>query len=110
MADIGKREVQVRVPPQIGSIADLAPVTGDGRTWLLLDEAGRIGRWNISTGSYEHLATTTVPEEDQEPSDGRPRYRRLHTCADGAFAAVVNDYGRYGAGRFQRARGGNGWI
>lgn len=52
------------------------------------DDAGRIGRWDQRTGAYQHLATATVP--------GEPKSPHLHASADGAFAAVVNDYGRFG--------------
>ncbi|MFG2043858.1 hypothetical protein [Dactylosporangium sp. NPDC048998] len=88
--------VEVRVPVQIDSIVDLAPVAND-RTWLVLDQTGRIGRWNIQTGAYEHLAHSTVPnEEGRAPWNGRSVRRRLHTCVDATFAAVVNDYARFG--------------
>jgi hypothetical protein len=90
--------VDTSVPAEAGVVVDVAPITIDGTLmWLLLDEAGRIGRWHIATGTYEHLATTTVPTEDgHEPRIGRTPRRRLHASVDGAFAAVVNDYGRFG--------------
>ncbi|MFC8197894.1 hypothetical protein ACFUTV_21145 [Streptomyces sp. NPDC057298] len=89
---------EVRVPPRLGAVADLAPVRdGDRPAWLVLGEDGTISRWDVATGDHEAVGTTTVPAEpDHEPYDGRLLRRRLHASHDGMFAAVVNDYGRLG--------------
>jgi hypothetical protein len=79
-------------------VVDLAPVREGGQAlWLVLGEDGRISRWDLATGEHATLAYSTVPVEGDD--DGRPDERirrRLHAAADGRFAAVVNDYGRFG--------------
>jgi hypothetical protein len=80
---------EVRTPATAGPIVDAAPVVVAGRSvWLVLGEAGQIGRWDPSDGSYRDLAATTVRAETGNV--------RLHAGADGEFAAVVNDYGHVG--------------
>ncbi|WP_430379546.1 hypothetical protein [Streptomyces sp. B1-3] len=89
---------EVAVPSGLGRIADLAPVhDGERPAWLALGEDGTISRWDVATGRHEAVATTTVPDEpDHDPFDGRQLRRHLHASQDGRFAAVVNDYGRFG--------------
>ena len=83
---------EIPLPPAAGAVVDLAPVTVDGRPeWLVLDDTGRIGGWDLATGGYRHHATSTVPA-----AEGRQRHR-LHAAWDGSFAAVVTDRGRWGA-------------
>lgn len=86
------------IPPAFGDIADLAPVgVADHPAWLVLGADGRIIRWDIAKDEHSVVGTVTVPtESEQEPWNGHPLRRRLHAAADGSFAAVVNDYGRYG--------------
>jgi hypothetical protein len=86
------------VPLSFGLVADLAPVCdGDRPTWLALGEDGRISRWDAATGDHEVVGTTTIAEESgREPWNGRLLRRRLHASHDGKYAAVVNDYGRFG--------------
>ncbi|MCE3033095.1 hypothetical protein [Streptomyces sp. CMSTAAHL-2] len=92
----GVREVPV--PAGVGEIADLAPVSGDRRpVWLVLGADGTIGRWDMTAGVHEPVAATSLATEpDREPWAGHRCRRRLHASGDGMFAAVVNDYGRYG--------------
>ncbi|MFB7333046.1 hypothetical protein ACFC00_15505 [Streptomyces adustus] len=89
---------EIAVPPSLGAVADLAPVRDRDRpVWLALGEDGTIGRWDMAAGVHEALGTTVVsPESDREPGNGRRPRRRLHASHDGRFAAVVNDYGRFG--------------
>lgn len=90
--------IEVAFPAEVGVAVDVAPlVDGDRSTWLVLDADDRIGRWDLTAGSYRHLATATVPSEaGRQVWNGRTLRRRLHAAADGTFAAVVNDYGRFG--------------
>lgn len=93
MTDDGVRPVPV--PPGLGGLVDLAPVPGDRPEWLTLAADGTIGRWNPVTGVHDRCAVATlVSEAEREPWDGHRARRRLH--AGNGFAAVVNDYGRYG--------------
>jgi hypothetical protein len=86
------------LPRELGTIVDIAPVApGRASTWLILADDGVIARLDADTGEWSRLATTTVPSEpDHKPWMGHVLRRRLHASANGEFAAVVNDYGRYG--------------
>ncbi|MCX5562792.1 hypothetical protein OG219_43160 [Streptomyces sp. NBC_00038] len=89
---------EISTPPRLGAVADLAPVRDRNRpVWLVLSEDGTISRWDVAAGSHLTVGVTTVPAEpDREPWNGRLLRRRLHVSHDGMFAAVVNDYGRFG--------------
>ncbi|MET7700492.1 hypothetical protein [Streptomyces sp. NPDC005485] len=89
---------ELAVPSRLGAVADLAPVRHCERSaWLVLGEDGTISRWDVATGDHEAVGTTTVSAEpDHEPWNDRRLRRRLHASYDGMFAAVVNDYGRFG--------------
>lgn len=89
---------EISAPPRLSAVADLAPVRDRNRpVWLVLSEDGTISRWDVAAGSHETVGATTVPAEpDREPWNGRQLRRRLHVSHDGMFAAVVNDYGRFG--------------
>ncbi|WP_405435362.1 hypothetical protein OG373_01935 [Streptomyces avidinii] len=82
------------LPDEAGKVLDIAP-TNDGI--VLLCEDGRILRRHIESGRCTEVArsTITVPA-DAEPWCGRTQTLRLHASRDGAFAAVVIDYGRTG--------------
>lgn len=87
----------VRETPLPVDAVDFAPVETAGSVWLLLDREGRIGRFDADSGSWAVQAGTTVPAEpEHRPRAGHELRRRLHTCGDGRFAAVVNDFGRHG--------------
>ncbi|MEV0271438.1 hypothetical protein AB0H43_21890 [Hamadaea sp. NPDC050747] len=79
-------------------VIDLAPIAGQpDPVWLLLAEDGRIGRFHAELRTWEVLARSTVPDEpDHEPWMGHSLRRQLHASAGGRYAAVVNDFGRYG--------------
>jgi hypothetical protein len=79
------------LPGELGTVVDFAPLPSpDGRTaWLVL---GRGGRWLLRfDGSCHKICRVRIPTE----TSVRLR-QRLHTSADGRFAAVVNDFGRFG--------------
>jgi len=79
-------------------VADIAPVTAErGSVWLVLTGDGQVGRFDADQEAWEPLARCTVPDEpDRQPWAGHRLLRRLHCSADGRYAAVVNDFGRYG--------------
>jgi hypothetical protein len=86
------------LPKDFGTIVDIAPVDQAGRpVWLLLSDCGVIFRMDAGTGEWSRLASVEFPtERDHTPWVGHALKHRLHGSRDGAFAAVVNDYGRYG--------------
>lgn len=91
----------IATPLPVGAVpvADLAAVpSADGRSrWLLLTGSGRLLLFDADSGACEEVATCTVPAEpDREPWAGKVLRRRLHVSPDARFAAVVNDFGRYG--------------
>ena len=85
-------------PVGLGTIADLAPVYDQaGLGWLVLDADGVISRWDLAESTRTAVATASVPEEpDHQAWCGHELRRRLHVSGSGLFAAVVNDYGRFG--------------
>jgi hypothetical protein len=93
-------EVEFRetsLPARLGTVIDIAPIECSARCWLLLAESGEISRLDTATGDCVTLAKSTVAAEaDHQPWAGHVLKRHLHASADGRFAAVVNDYGRYG--------------
>jgi hypothetical protein len=90
--------IESRIPEAVGRIVDLSPLhLGAQSIWLLLAEDGRLIHFDANTAETRDVGSTTVPSETCEsPFDGHVLTRRLHTSPDGRFAAVVNDYGRYG--------------
>ncbi|HKD98113.1 MAG TPA: hypothetical protein VKB69_10975 [Micromonosporaceae bacterium] len=89
---------EVTVPPEIGAVADIAPVRRrDMPLWLVLDVDGGIHQWHTASGRSRWLASTAVPAEPEHRAwTGAGRRRRLHATPGGRFAAVVNDYGTFG--------------
>jgi hypothetical protein len=94
--DVRHRQTPLSV--EIGTVLDMAPVEdGERPIWLLLAEGGRLIRLDADSGEWTTLASTTVADEpDRKPWCGHRVTRRLHASRDGRFAAVVNDYGRWG--------------
>src|SRR4051812_1024665 len=90
--------VRTALPTEFGTIADIAPVDGvDGSVWLMLVEDGRLVRFDAGTGAAAVVASSDVQSEpDHDPFAGPALRRRLHVSGRGDFAAVVNDYGRFG--------------
>jgi len=96
--DEAGRVTDDNLPAGVAGVVDLAPVTGEeGPAWLVLDADGLISRWDPATGRCASLAATSVPDEPgHRPWDGHELRWRLHGSRSGRFAAVVNDYGRFG--------------
>lgn len=106
----GKPEIRIRsepfnlelqntgLPKEVGKIVDFSPIIGErGSTWLLLYEDGLIARFDADTGESRRLAKASLASElDDKPWCGHILKQHLHCSSDGAFAAIVNDYGRYG--------------
>lgn len=106
----GKPEIRVRseafnrelaytnLPPEFGKVIDISPIVqGDCSIWILLAEGGLLSRFNANTGEGRRLAHTNVPPEpNHAPWCGHVLKRRLYSSPEGGFAAVVNDYGRFG--------------
>lgn len=88
----------VGFPAGVGALADLAPFHDEaGLAWLVLDDDGVISRWDLAEGTATTVATATVPgEPGHQAWCGHELQRRLHVSGSGLFAAVVNDYGRFG--------------
>ena len=86
------------LPKQIGKIVDMAPLNSAGRSeWLMLADSGQLIRIDANSLDWAGVGSVTVPlESDHKPRMGHMLRRRLHSSGDGLFAAVVNDYGRYG--------------
>ncbi|HJT30443.1 MAG TPA: hypothetical protein VJ783_00145 [Pirellulales bacterium] len=89
---------EVGLPKEIGKIADASPVDDASRSlWLLLTEDSRIFRFDADTGDLQWLADVSLAlESDRKPWCDHALRRKLHASPCGAFAAVVNDCGRYG--------------
>lgn len=85
------------LPRDLGTIVDIAPIEGEGESlWILLAEDGGISRFDAVTGDWKRLASASVPSEPDTAWNGHHLRPRLHASPRGDFAAVVNDYGRYG--------------
>src|SRR5215469_4009309 len=80
---------------EFGKIIDIAPVNeGNQPIWLMLAEDGNLFRVNTSGGDWAKVGSAT-PLSDK-PGGRHALKRHLHASHGGEFAAVVNDYGRYG--------------
>ena len=85
------------LPAAIGLVADFAPIEASRSIWLLLAEDGTLISLNADTHEWTRRGKTTVPAEpDRETWCGHALRRRLHASSRGEFAAVVNDFGRWG--------------
>jgi len=89
---------ETALPKEVGTIIDIAPVDHEGRSvWLMLADDGRLIRLDAETREWAQVGGANVPfEADHKPWNSRVLRRRLHASRRGEFAAVVNDYGRYG--------------
>jgi hypothetical protein len=106
----GKPEIRIRsefihpqlrstsLPKEAGKIIDVSPLnTQDRSIWMLLADDGAISQFDADTGAWQRLACASLASEpDHKPWCGHVLKRRLHAAPGGDFAAVVNDYGRYG--------------
>jgi hypothetical protein len=85
------------LPKALGAVIDFAPIVeGAHSVWLLLAEDGTLAQFDAATGRYDDLIASKLAREADRKPWRRALKRRLHASQDGAFAAVVNDYGRYG--------------
>lgn len=83
------------IPKDLGRIVDIAPINdGNQPIWLMLAEDGTLLRANTSNGDWVRVGSAT-PVADK-PGSRHALQRHLHVSRGGEFAAVVNDYGRYG--------------
>jgi hypothetical protein len=89
---------EIRIPKEFGRIVDVAPIVeGTQPVWLMLAEDGSLLRVDTSRGDWVRVGSAMVPSEpDHEPWAGHTLRPHLHVSRNGEFAAVVNDYGRYG--------------
>lgn len=108
----GKAEIRIRsaelnptlkrtgIPRELGRIADIAPIPKESSNiWLMLAENGGLFRLDVSNGEWAKLESASkLPEVevDRPAFLGHTLRRHLYTSPRGEFAAVVNDYGRYG--------------
>ncbi|MFI7545267.1 hypothetical protein [Actinoplanes sp. NPDC049599] len=93
---VDRSVVDWRLPELTGPVIDLAPFGADPG-WLALTADGTIAELDPDADRCAVLATgVLVAEPDYQPWAGRPLTPRLHVSDCGRFAAVVNDYGRYG--------------
>lgn len=97
-APLAPTRTTTALPQTLGPIVDFTAICeAPGSVWLVLTDQGRITRLDAETGELTMFATHSVPgEQGHQPWAGRVLRHRLHASADGRFAAVVNDYGRYG--------------
>ncbi|GAA1619541.1 hypothetical protein GCM10009828_054740 [Actinoplanes couchii] len=84
------------LPAGLGPILDFAalPSVGGESRWLLLTESGWLVRFDATAARPDECAV--VREHGVAVEEEKARLR-LHVSADGRFAAVANDFGRYGA-------------
>ena len=89
---------ETALPKEVGKIVDIAPLNSEGRSdWVMLADDGQLIRLDANTLEWARLGTVKVPlESDHKPWNRCVLRRRLRSSRDGLFAAVVNDYGRYG--------------
>lgn len=80
------------------TIIDFAPVNQASQSiWLMLAKDGRLLRHDAEDNKSELVGQINLPSESATDSfQGHTLAARLHASHDGSFAAVVNDYGRYG--------------
>jgi hypothetical protein len=86
------------IPTELGKIIDIAPICQErSSVWLLLNESGRLVRFDATNGKTEVAGVTNLPVEVSGTQfRGHALKQRLYASRNGEFAAVVNDYGRYG--------------
>ncbi len=86
------------IPSECGKIVDIAPVNQESRsTWLMLAQDGTLFRFDAQDRRAEVVGSVQIPfEAASAPFAGHTRKLHLYASQGGEFAAVVNDYGRYG--------------
>ena len=84
------------VPPLDAPLIDLAPADAL-RRWYGLCADGTIVLFSTDWATAGPVATAPlVDEPDRTPWTGHTLRRRLHMAPSGRFAAMANDYGRFG--------------
>lgn len=86
------------LPNDIGKIIDICPLAGEHDShWLLLTQDGLLAQLDANDGAWRRVTSVVLPSEpNHEPRCGRILKPRLHISPNGRFAAIVNDYGRFG--------------
>ncbi|WP_018657297.1 hypothetical protein [Actinomadura flavalba] len=91
--------VRTPLPEALRGALDLAPLPdGENPAWLVLTRDGAIVRWDAGTGVVAEIAADPLPPEPGfKPFIDKELTPRLHVAPRGDAAAIVHDYGRYGA-------------
>lgn len=86
------------IPREFGRIIDITALDRGGLSaWLMLASDGRLFRIGTRGGEIDPAGSVQIPSEvGEDPFGGHVLGPRLYASQDGRFAAVVNDYGRYG--------------
>jgi hypothetical protein len=94
---IDERITETQLPWTAAAILDLASVEG-AASWLVVLRDGTVSLVDADSGEVRELYSIELPaaEPDHNPWNGHPLTPRLHASIDASFAAIVNDYGRYG--------------
>ena len=89
---------EFEIPKELGRIVDIAPVNKKSQPiWLMLTEGGNLFRVNTSGRDWARVGSAMPPSgSEREPLADDKLRKHLHASRGGEFAAVVNDYGRYG--------------
>jgi len=95
---VDRAVTQWPLPDELHEVIDLAPFGTTSRsTWLILTVDGRVAEVEPDEQRYTVLAAVDLlAEAGHQPWMGRVLRHRLHASACGRFAAIVNDYGRFG--------------
>jgi hypothetical protein len=90
--------VETILPAGIGGVTDFAPLgSASVPSWLLLLDDGALLQLDPRSLECSPVAQVTVPPEpEREPWCQKVLRRHLHVSSRGEFAAVVNDFGRWG--------------
>jgi hypothetical protein len=90
--------LRTAIPSEYGKALDIAPLDDEKKSiWLVLASDGGLFRLDADSGESDLLARVEIPSEIATDSfNGHALRPHLHAAPNGQFAAVVNDYGRYG--------------
>lgn len=93
-------EVEVTdLPDGLRHAVDIAALPGSASRWLIVTADGKIGAFDADSGRHIERHVDPLIAEDmsgRRPFNGHVPRPRLLVSENGEFAAVVNDYGRYG--------------
>lgn len=87
---------KTEIPHELGKVVDIAPISGESQSlWLILVDDGRLFRFDARDAKA--VGACNLPSEvPSEPFRGHALTPHLYASQNGEFAAIVNDYGRYG--------------